>query len=297
QREPSAHPYRDWNERITRECYRPTARARILDGGGRVDRIVNNYGLISFNLGPTLLSWLQRADPRTYRRVIEADRLSAAARGGHGNAIAQGYSHAILPLCNDRDRRTQVRWGIADFRRRFGRQPESLWLPETACNDATLGTLIDEGLRYVILSPYQAERVRSSGGADWVSVADGDIDGSVPYLYRHRDGSGRSIAIFFYDAAVARAIAFEGALGSSRGLCDRLVAAAARGRGRMVHVATDGESYGHHHGFGERCLAYTLAHEAPARGLRLMNYGQLLDERPPTAEVEIKLGPNGEGTA
>jgi alpha-amylase/alpha-mannosidase (GH57 family) len=300
EREGSAHPYHDWNERIDRECYRPNAFARIMDNrrGGRllIDQIVNNYSLMSFNFGPTLLSWLERSDPVTYARVLEADRLSVARRGGHGNAIAQAYNHAILPLCNDRDRRTQVRWGLADFRHRFGRDPEAMWLPETACNGTTLGTLIDEGMRFVILSPYQAERVRPLDGGEWQDVSERGVDAGVPYRYFHPDGSRRSIAVFFYDAAVARAIAFEGALASSQGLVDRFAAAAAGGA-KVVHVATDGESYGHHHGFGERCLAYALEREAPARGFHVTNYGELLDRHGPTMEVSIKPGPNGEGTA
>src|SRR5262252_9938371 len=152
-REPKVFPFHDWNERIHHECYRSNAFARIFDGYARIERIVNNFDGISFNFGPTLLSWLEHYDPPAYRRILEADRASSLARGGHGNAIAQAYNHTILPLASARDRVTQVRWGMADFRRRFGREPEALWMPETACNDATLGTLIDEGLKYAILSP------------------------------------------------------------------------------------------------------------------------------------------------
>ncbi|MCA1557531.1 MAG: glycoside hydrolase, partial [Acidobacteria bacterium] len=199
ERETGAHPFHDWNERIHSECYRANAFARILDRYNRVESIINNYEGINFNFGPTLLTWLERYHTKTYARILEADRESMKHRGGHGNAIAQGYNHAILPLCNDRDRRTQIRWGIEDFRFRFKRDPESLWLPETACDDATLSALIDEGLAYVILSPYQAERVRPIGGQDWRVVAGGNIDTSIPYKYFHRDGSGRGIAVFFYN--------------------------------------------------------------------------------------------------
>src|SRR5678809_1369573 len=156
EQQPGAAPYHDWNERIYAECYEPNSRAHIV-GDGKVERTVNNYENISFNFGPTLLSWLEQKHPETYQKILEADRVSATKRSGHGNAIAQAYGHAILPLCNDRDRETQVVWGLADFRYRFGREPESLWLPETACNDATLGLLIDAGLRYVILAPNQAD--------------------------------------------------------------------------------------------------------------------------------------------
>ena len=295
-REPSAHPAHDWNERVTAECYRPNGFARVVDGFGRVERIVNNYRHLNFNFGPTLLSWLERHDPITYGRIIHADRESIAMRGGHGNAIAQGYNHTILPLCNARDMRTQVRWGIADFRHRFGRDPESLWCAETAVNDAVMNVLIEEGMKYVILSPYQAERVRPTGEGSWRSVADGSIDPGVPYRWLHRDGSGRAIAVFFYDGPVARAFAFEGALGSSQALLGRLRMAVG-GEGRLVHVATDGESYGHHTKYGDRALAHAMEVVAPIDGFWVTNYAEFLERHPPRMEVEIKPGPNGEGTS
>jgi len=296
ERESSAHPDHDWNERIHRECYRANAFARVFDDYGRVERIVNNYEHLNFNFGPTLMSWLEFQDPEAYAQILAADRESALRRGGHGNAIAQGYNHAILPLCNDRDRQTQIRWGIADFRHRFGRDPESLWLPETACNHPTLDSLIDEGLRYVILSPYQAERVRPIGAMQWNDVSNGSIDPGQPYVAFHRDGSRRSIAVFFYDGPISRSIAFEGALASSQAYVGRL-AHAQRGADRLVHIATDGETYGHHTRHGDRGLAHALIHEAPAQGFTLTNYGAFLDHHPPRMEVEIKPGPNGEGTA
>lgn len=295
-REPSAQPFHDWNERVHAESYRPNAFARIVDPFGRVEGVQCNYAHISFNFGPTLLSWMERHDPVTYRRIIEADRESAGRCGGHGNAIAQAYNHAILPLCNERDRRTQIAWGIADFQHRFGRDPEALWLPETACNDATLGALIDAGLRFVILSPYQAARVRPLPDGPWRDASGGSIDPGVPYRYFHRDRSGRSIAIFFYDGPISRAVAFDGVLTSSQAFVNRLSQAPA-GTGRLVHIATDGESYGHHTRLGERGLAYALMVEAPARGFRVTNYGSFLERHPPTIEVEILPGPGGEGTA
>ena len=303
EREPSAHPYHDWNERIHRECYRPNGYARVVDAYGRLERIVNNYANLSFNFGPTLLSWLESRHPETYARILEADRESLRRRGGHGNAIAQGYHHAILPLCNERDRRTQIRWGVSDFRQRFGREPESLWLPETACNDATLDALIEEGLKYVILSPHQAERVRplsdarsrTSGDEGWRSVGQGTVDSSAPYAYFHRDGSGRQLAVFFYDGQVAKGVAFDGLLASSHVLLERIERAA--GGGPLVNVATDGESYGHHYRWGDRCIAYALEVEAERRGLRVTNYGEFLASHPPEWEVEVKAGPGGEGTA
>ncbi|MDT7602756.1 MAG: hypothetical protein QOF61_753 [Acidobacteriota bacterium] len=295
ERQPGARPFDDWNERIHFECYRPNAFARVIDPHGRVERIVNNYAHINFNFGATLFNWLERRHPETYARVIEADRASVSSRHGHGNAIAQGYHHSILPLCNERDRRTEIRWGVADFRQRFGRAPESLWLPETACDDATLGALIDKGLAYVILSPFQAARVRPLGAQVWESVMDGLIDTGVPYRYFHRDGSGRSIVIFFYDGQLAKSVAFDGVLASSHLLVERFERAAARGG--LVNMATDGETYGHHFKFGDRCLAYALEVEAPARGFRVTNYGEFLEGHAPAWEVEIRHDFEGEGTS
>jgi len=263
--EPSAAPFHDWNERIHAECYAPN---------------VDNYPLISFNFGPTLLSWLAEHHAGTYQEILNADKESVAARGGHGNAIAQAYGHAILPLCNERDRVTQVVWGLADFRFRFGREAEALWLPETAANDEVLSLLIDHGMRYVILAPNQAK---------------GDVDTSKPYLFRHVDGSGRSLAVFFYNGPLARAIAFEGALGSSRGLVEKFISAA-RG-GDLVNVATDGETYGHHFKFGDLGLAHALRIEAKAAGFWITNYAQYLDRHPPQVEVEIDNGLDGEGSS
>ncbi|MDQ3805876.1 MAG: glycoside hydrolase, partial [Acidobacteriota bacterium] len=294
--EPGAQPFDNWNERVHAECYGPNGSARVFDGDGRVERVVNNYANLSFNFGPTLLAWLERRHPESYARVLDGDREGALARGGHGNAIAQGYHHSILPLCNERDRRTQVRWGVADFRRRFRREPESLWLPETACDRATLDTLAEEGLRYVILSPYQAARARPLGGGEWADVAGGRVATTVPYRYFHSDGAGRSIAVFFYDGLIARAVAFEGLLASSRALVERCVRAAQAGA-EIVSVATDGESYGHHFRWGDLCLAYALDTEAAARGLRVTNYGEFLDGHEPRFEVEIDEGPGGEGSA
>ncbi len=295
--ESGAEPFHDWNERIHAECYGPNSAVPIVDPKTGAERTVNNYAHLSFDFGPTLLSWLERAHPKTYRRIIYADVESVARRNGHGNAIAQAYSHPILPLCNERDGRTQVRWGMADFRHRFGREAEALWLPETACNDDVLNLLIDEGLRFVILAPQQAARIRTSENeSGWRSVADGSIDTSTAYRYLHKDGSNRSIAVFFYDQALAGAIAFEQALASSKSLVDRF-AHAVRETRSLVNVATDGESYGHHHKFGDLCLAHAFEVEIPARGFSSTNYGEYLEHHPPTIDIEINNGTNGAGTS
>jgi alpha-amylase/alpha-mannosidase (GH57 family) len=316
--EPDAHPFHDWNERIHAECYQPNSAARIVDANSGTERFVNNYAHISFDFGPTLLAWLEKEHAETYARIIAADADSAKQHGGHGNAIAQAYNHTILPLSNQRDRRTQVRWGLADFVHRFRRKPEAMWLGETACNDDVLGLLIDEGLRFVILAPQQAARIRTSRtrihaghtdansepcvpeGNEWQNFSPNSIatiDTSTPYRYFHRDGSGRSIAVFFYDQELAHAIAFGQALNSSASHVDGFVRATTRvgSAGSLVNVATDGESYGHHHKFGELCLAYAVEADAPARGFWTTNYGEYLDQYPPSVEVEISNGPEGEG--
>jgi alpha-amylase/alpha-mannosidase (GH57 family) len=294
EQQPSAAPYHDWNERIHDECYAPNA-------------AVDNYARISFNFGPTLLSWLEQQHPETYRHILAADKESISHRGGHGNAIAQAYGHPILPLCNERDRLTQVVWGVADFRCRFGREPEALWLPETAANDTTLAVLIEQGLRYVILAPDQAKRVRvdadkgkgigaaRAGEEDWIDVTGGKVDTTRPYRFEHPDGSGRSIAVFFYDGSLARAIAFEKALTSSRGLLEQFLLVAQRGD--LVNVATDGETYGHHFKFGELGLAHALGVEAKQAGFWITNYGEYLERNPPEWTVEIENGVQGEGSS
>ncbi len=300
-REPSAAPFRDWNERIQAECYRPNSVARIVDERGRLLRVVDNYAHLSFDFGPTLLSWMERTHPATYARIVVADRRSVRQRGGHGNAMAHGHGHAILPLCSDRDLVTQVRWGLADFRHRFGREAESLWCPETAVDERTMRVLADQGLRYVLLSPYQAARVRvrsQDGARPWFDVSGGRIDPGVAYRWVASDGSGRSLAVFFYDGAIARGIAFEGLLASSEALVARFQQAARGGDdGRAVHIATDGESYGHHFKWGDRGLAYALEVEAPRRGFEVTNYGEFLDRYPPRFDVQLEAGPAGEGSS
>ena len=228
-REPDAAPFHDWNERIHAECYAPNCAVVMQDANGS-DRVVNNYANISFDFGPTLLSWLERQHPLTYSSILAADAESVERSGGHGNGIAQAYNHAILPLGNERDRLTQIRWGLADFRHRFRREPESMWLPETACNDDVLDSLIDHRLRFVILAPQQAARIRDTRQtpASWQDKTKDSIDTRIAYQRFHRDGSGRSLAVFFYDHDIAHAIAFEAALASSATLAERIAGRARR---------------------------------------------------------------------
>jgi alpha-amylase/alpha-mannosidase (GH57 family) len=285
--EDSAAPFHDWNQRITAECYAPNAAARIVDGEGRLLEIHNTYSQISFNFGPTLLAWLESADPTTYQQIIDADRLSRASRDGHGNALAQAYNHIIMPLANRRDKMTQVLWGLGDFQSRFGRAPEGMWLPETAVDLETLDILTAHGIRFTILAPHQARRVRMLGEKTWNDVSGGRIDPSRPY--RCLLPSGRDIALFFYDAPIAKAIAFDGVLARGEMLIERLVGGFhdERNHTQLVHVATDGETYGHHHRFGEMALAYALSTIERKQLATLTNYGQYLERFPPDDSVEI----------
>lgn len=280
----SAHPYHDWNERITRECYAPNTRSRLIDGDGRIVGLLNNYAWMSFNFGPTLLSWMADYAPDVLAGIVQGDVESRARHGGHGNALAQVYNHIILPLASEQDKRTQVRWGIADFRKRFGREPEGMWLAETAADVATLEALAAENIRFTILAPRQARRWRRIGDRGW---NDYGIDPSRAYLCRLP--SGRSISLFFYDGIISQMVAFERLLDSGEKFLGRLMHGfdSRRGHPELMHIATDGESYGHHHAFGDMALAYVLNRLRNDPNLRLTNYGEFLELHPPEYEVEI----------
>ena len=283
----SSYPFHDWNERITAESYAPNAASRILDGERRIVDIVNNYSRISFNFGPTLLSWMEVHEPAVYRAILDADRQSREHFSGHGSALAQAYSHMILPLANRRDKATQVRWGIADFVHRFGREPEGMWLPETAVDLESLEILAEHGMRFAILAPHQAHRVRPIGSRDWRDVGGGGIDPKVPY--RIRLSSGREMALFFYDGPISRAVAFERLLTNGEAFANRILGGFdGDGNGHpLVHIATDGESYGHHHRHGEMALSYALHHIESNKLAKITNYGEYLERYPPEQEVEI----------
>ncbi|MEX0806427.1 MAG: DUF3536 domain-containing protein [Candidatus Binatia bacterium] len=283
----SAYPYHDWNKRITAECYAPNAVARILDNQSRIVQLVNNYAKISFNFGPTLLHWLETQEPEVYQAILTADRQSMKNFSGHGSAIAQPYNHTILPLANHRDRRTQILWGIRDFELRFKRRPEGMWLPETAVDLESLQILAQEGIQFTILAPHQAARVRRTGARLWQDVTGAKIDSTRPYAQQLP--SGKTIALFFYDGPIARAVAFEGLLSRGEHFANRLVGAFSDKRTwpQLVHIATDGESYGHHHRFGDMALAYALHHIESNHLARLTNYGEYLKRHAPTQQVEI----------
>jgi alpha-amylase/alpha-mannosidase (GH57 family) len=297
----SAAPYHDWNERITSECYAPNGASRIQNKQNQIIRIVNNYSRMSSNFGPTLLSWLADFAPRTYRMILDADIASMERYSGHGSAIAQVYNHVIMLLASKRDARTQIRWGIADFKHRFGRMPEGMWLAETAVSRSVLDLMAQEGIRFTILAPHQCARVRplhQNSSADdgsshteshWTETPNASIDPSRPYLVKL--DKGRSIAVFFYDGPASRAIAFEGLLNSGEGFGERLI----RGFNpdkpaddpQLAHVATDGESYGHHHRHGEMALSYAMHWIEENHHAVLTNYGEFLDRFPPQWEAEV----------
>ena len=283
----SAYPFHDWNERITAECYGPNATSRILDAEGFIRRIVSNYARISFNFGPTLLAWMQRHVPDVHEAIIAADRASRSRFGGHGSALAQAYNHSILPLCTRRDKLTQIRWGIRDFEHRFERRPEGIWLPETAVDTETLELLADEGIVFTVLAPHQAARTRPRGSKSWTDVTGSRIDPRRAYVTRLP--SGNSINLFFYDGPVSQAVAFERLLNSGDRFADRLLGAfvADRPGPQLVHIATDGETYGHHHRHGEMALAYALKRIDADPSVDLINYGQYLERFPPRDEAEI----------
>lgn len=282
----SAYPYHDWNEKITAQCYSPNANSRILDREARIVKLTNNYSRMSFNFGPTLLSWMKDNTPDTYEAIIDADRQSRISFAGHGSAMAQAYNHMILPLANRRDKLTQVVWGIRDFEYRFGRMPEGMWLPETAVDLETLNILAENGIKFTILSPNQARRVRVFGSREWINVAGGRIDPTVAYKVSLRNG--KSISVFFYDGPISQALAFEGLLNSGEALAHRVVEAFADDRvAQIINVATDGETYGHHHHRGDMALAYALHYVENNRLANITNYSEYLDKHPPNHEVQI----------
>ena len=319
----SASPFHDWNERITRECYAPNGRARILGNKGRIVDLVNNYAYMSFNFGPTLLSWMEHHSPEAYKRILAADAESCDRLDSHGNALAQVYNHIIMPLASTRDRLTQIRWGRADFERRFGRKPEGMWLAETAVDMETLRLLASEGIRFTILAPNQAAMVRtlnensekpapgdnsgalsdpngleaevpgpasSSMPPGWKDVRGGRIDPRRPYRVFLDDRNDLFIDVFFYDGPVSRAIAFEKLLESGATFLSRIESAYGSETSwpRLVNLATDGESYGHHFHFGDMALAWVFNRILQGGSeVTPLNYAAFLNRFPPRHEVRI----------
>jgi len=283
----TAHPYHDWNERITAECYEPNATSRILDENNVIKNIINNYSRISFNFGPTLLSWMEAYATETYEAILEADKQSMTNFGGHGSAVAQVYNHIIMPLANPRDKETQIIWGIRDFEYRFKRKPEGMWLAETAVDTETLELLADQEIKFTILAPRQAKAVRKIGTEDWTAVNDRSVN--TKKVYQCNLPSGKSIALFFYDGDISQAIAFNGLLNDGKRFAERLLSPLnfENTESELVHVATDGETYGHHHKHGEMALAFCLDYIEKEARVNLTNYAQFLSLHPPVDEAQI----------
>jgi alpha-amylase/alpha-mannosidase (GH57 family) len=313
----SAAPWHDWNDRITAECYAPNGASRVTNRKNEIVRIVNNYARMSFNFGPTLLKWLADKAPRTYRMILDADKASAQRYDGHGSAIAQVYNHMIMPLASRRDALTQIRWGIADFEHRFQRRPEGMWLAETAVSRGVLDLMAAEGIKFTILAPHQCARVRRIPATDpgapgsaassptlgipeskpaepnpnpWTLTPNATVDPTHPYLIKLDEG--RSIAVFFYDGPASRAIAFEGLLNSGEAFGSRMLDGfhahpTDSSQPELSHVATDGESYGHHHRYGEMALSYAMHWIEDDGHAKLTNYGEFLEKFPPTWEAEV----------
>ncbi len=279
----SAHPYHDWNERITNECYGPNGVSRILNDEGKIVDIVNNYAKMSFNFGPTLLSWMQKKRSKEYQYILEADKLSLELFNGHGSAIAQVYNHIIMPLATRRDKETQVKWGIYDFVQRFERQPKGMWLAETAVDTETLEILAENGIEFTVLAPRQAKQYRKISDCEWTE----GINPNLPY--RFALPSGREIVLFFYDGPRSQGVAFSGVLNDGKRFAKSLTSgfnedATAT---ELLHIATDGESYGHHHTNGDMALAYCIRHIETEGLARVTNYSEFLSLVDVEHEVEI----------
>jgi len=289
----SAAPYHDWNERVCAECYAPNGAARVVNSKNKIIRIVNNYARMSFNFGPTLMRWLSENAARTYRMILDGERQSRRTNMGHSSAMAQVYNHIIMPLANRRDRITQIRWGILDYKKHYGALPEGMWLAETAADTETLELLAQHGVKFTILAPNQCKRVRPlKDGLDddlvtsWSTPLERSVDSTHPYLVRFE--SGDSIAVFFYNGQTSRAIAFEGLLNSGEAFAARLKAGFKdHDEPQLVSVATDGESYGHHHRHGEMALAWAVRLLERDKTVKLTNYASFLEQFPPKWECEI----------
>ena len=283
----SAYPFHDWNDRVTYECYTPNTASRILDESNVIKDIVNNYANISYNFGPTLLSWLEEKVPETYQNIISADEISSANFSGHGSAISQAYNHMILPLANARDISTQVKWGIRDFEYRFKRKPEGMWLPETAVNVVTLEVLAENEIKFTVLAPRQAEKTKKQGENEWIDVRGGKVDPRRPYLCNLP--SGHTICIFFYDGNISKDVAFNKLLNNGKNFADYLLKSLDENPRdpQIAHIATDGESYGHHHSHGDMALAYCVDYIQTASDASITNYGEFLEKYPPDHEVII----------
>ena len=278
----SAYPFHDWNERINAECYAPNTQARILDKKGSVVKKINNYSRMSFDFGPTLLSWMESKAPDTYQAILDADAVSQKQFSGHGSAIAQCYSHMIMPLANSRDKYTQVYWGIRDFEFRFKRFPEGMWLPETAVDLETLQIMADQGIRFTILAPHQAGKLLANAKKPRQIE---ELDIYRPYRIGLQ--AGKSIDVFFYNGPLSQSLAFDNLLQDGKSFAEKLIQTDISKDPHLLSIATDGETYGHHHKFGDMALAFALQYIDDHVDARLTNYAEYLEKFPPEQEIEI----------
>lgn len=283
--QPSASPYHDWNERINEECYSSNTHSRILNEHNKIIDIVSNYSKMSFNFGATLLSWMEQNAPETHEAIIEADKKSQEIFDGHGSAVAQVYNHLIMPLANKRDKETQVIWGLYDFKKRFNRDAEGIWLAESAVDTETLEVCAEHGIKFTILAPSQAKRFRKIGETQWV---DG-INSNFHYVCNLP--SGKKITLFFYDGDRSQGVAFKGLLDDGQRFANDLLSGFQDiDQPQLVHIATDGESYGHHHKNGDMALAYCIRYIEDNNLAKITNYSQYMSLV--TAEYEAEIHEN-----
>ncbi len=291
--QPSSLPYKNWNERIAKECYGPNCYSRILDNKGKIFDIINNYQYISFNFGPTLLSWLEKEEKEIYNLIIQADRFSIEMHNGHGNAIAQVYNHVIMPLQNLEDQKTQIIWGLKDFNKRFNRKSEGIWLAETAVNYETIDLLIEFGIKYIILSPEQAKGFKKIDEEKWTDVHHGGINSKRVYKIVRNHGE---IAVFYYDKEISTAISFQHLLYDANNFAQRIINN--RKENDLIVIASDGEVYGHHEPFGDMCLAKLIKEYYLDKNIiNLLNFGEYLELFPPKYETILYLGDDGQGSS
>lgn len=304
EKQDSAYPFHNWNEKIIDECYLPNCYSKVVDSSNKIMHIVNNFEFINFNIGPTLFSYIEKNFPNVYKKIIEGDKLSQEHNNGFGNAIAQAYNHIIMPLAKRRDKITQIKWGVQEFEYRFRRKPESMWLPETAIDSETADLLIDEGLKYIILSPHQALKYRKLGAKDWTNVSEKPIPPYQPYRLFKKDSKGNTITekyidIFFYNAKLSNDISFGNILTNADWLADEITKNINPDLPptQLISIATDGEVYGHHKKFADMCLSAFIKHSAPERGIKIINFANFLNMYPPSSEVELSPGSEGLGTS
>jgi alpha-amylase/alpha-mannosidase (GH57 family) len=309
EKQDSATPYHDWNEKIFAECYKPNTEAELrefsdaleLENNPASSKVFkfNNFEYLSFNFGPTLFTWIKNKHPDTYDKILSADTISVAKHSGHGNAIAMCYNHMIMPLANLYDKVTQVKWGLEDFRYHFKRESEGIWLPETACNMETIEVLIQEGVKFIILDPGQADSLRESADGPWQDVSNGSINPFISYKCYSEKIKDKYINIFFYDGPISKSISFDDTLYSPSEFLEKITGAASQAGNshKILSIATDGETFGHHKRYTEKSLALLFAKLAPENNLNIMNFGEYLAEFPSVFEVKIKSGDNDEGTS